>query len=857
MCGKSGDSEATAPAPDPRARERCLTAAMNWIARDLATAWRRLRATPAFSAFSVLTLALGIAGVTIVYAVLRAVAAPPSGVPDVHNLLAISHTRYGPQQVAGFSLLDFEDLRRRQTTMADVAAFTTTQQVLVAAGQTRVSLGELVSGNYFQLLGVNAARGRMLQPSDDQPAAVPVVVISHDVWRRQFSGRADVIGQHVTLGGHSFEVVGVAPAEFVGLFGNGRFPALAWVPLSAAGRFPQLTFERRQHDRSARWLHVRARPRADQSFEQIAADVAVVGRQLDLESPLGPRPPDMRLPPHHRSRAWVTRHSADLVIDERIPASESGIIALLLMSTVGLVLLVVCSNLANLIVARGVARRHDLAVRLALGAQRSQLVFGCTAEALILTVAGSMGGLILAWLALLWLGGPMDVTRGIVVALKPELDLGALVVSLGAALATWVAAGVVPAAILTRRSSHAELMSGAAPTITPRWRARRVLIAGQVAASVVLLATAALLLGEVSARTRFTGGLELDRVAVAEVDLQLQNYDDERTTHLIDRVLDRMNRHPSVETAAVSVGLPFGPAAPIATLGAGPVVVTTQVIAVTSAFFATVGIPIVEGRDFEVGRASDRPPDVIIDGRLAQRLFGRTDVVGQEVDLAWRGSSVGVDPGPRKIVGVVRPAGVGSGTGIRGQAAYIPMTTGSGYPLVFSARTQEDPDRIAHELRSALVAVEPELGISQAGGARAIALPAAAAGLAAASVASVLGGLGQSVVLAGLYGMVSFLVACRTREIGLRLALGSTPDRVLGMVVGEGLAPVLAGMVVGGGAALMLREFVSVRLFGLMPQSNFLLLACVPMLMVLASAMACYVPARRASRVSPADALKQ
>jgi macrolide transport system ATP-binding/permease protein len=830
---------------------------MIWLTRDLATAWRRLRATPAFSVFSVLTLALGIAGVTVAYSVLRAVAAPPSGVPDVRNLLAISHSRYGPQQVAGFSLPDFEDLRRRQTTMTDVAAFATLQQVLVAGGQTRVSLGEVVTGNYFQLLGVSAVVGRVLQPLDDQPGAVPVTVVSHDVWQRQFSGRADVIGQHVTLGGHPFEVVGVAPADFLGLFGNGRFPALAWVPLSAADRFAQLGFERRQHDRTARWLHVRARPRAGQSLEQIAADVATVGGQLDLESPLGPRPPDVRLPPYHRSRQWVARYSRDLVLDERIPASESGIVAMLLMSTVALVLLVVCSNLANLIVARGVARRHELALRLALGAQRSQLVFGCTAEALILTVGGSVGGLILAWLALLWLGGPFDLTRGIVVALKPELDLGALAVSMGAALATWVAAGVVPAAMLTRRSSHAELMSGAAPAVTPRWRARRVLIAGQVAVSVVLLATAALLLGEVSARTRFTGGLELDRFAVAEVDLLLQNYGEERARHLVDRVLDRMSRHRSVEAAAVSVGLPFGPGAPLVTLTAGAVAVPTQLIATSEAFFATVGIPIIEGQNFEVRRASDRPPEVIIDAGLAQQLFGRTDVVGQHVDLAVRGTPVGVDPGRREIVGVVRSAGLGSGAGVRGQAAYIPLTTGSGYPLVFSVRTQDDPARIADELRSTLVWAEPELGISQAGSARAIALPATGAGLAAASIASLLGGLGQSVVLAGLYGMLSFLAACRTREIGMRLALGATPDRVLRMMVAEGLAPVLAGIIVGGAAALLLREFVSVRLFGLVPQANLLLLACVPLLMVLASATACYVPARRASRVNPADALKQ
>jgi predicted permease len=830
---------------------------MHTIARDIAVGWRRLRATPAFTFFAILTLALGIAAVTGAYGMVRALAAPPPGVPDVEELVTLSHSAYGRQAWVAFSWPDFEDLRRRQTTMGDVVAFTTTEQVLAVDGQSHASTGEIVSGNYFRMLRVQAALGRLIQPFDDQPGAQPVTVISHVVWQRVFGGRPDVIGRSVMLGGHPFEVVGVAPPGFFGLFGNGRFPVLSWVSLSTAHLFEPLQIEQRRVDRNARWLYLRARPAPGVTIGQVAAELRAIGGQLDQEHPIGTHLTDARYRlPHNVSRAWVARRTSDLLMDEAASYTGPPLVALL-MAAVGLVLLVACTNLANLVVARGSVRRHELALRLALGATRAQLVAGCVAEVVIITAIGGVLAIGFTWLIFASLGGALIGGRGIVFLLQPTLDAGAFGVSLVATFTALVVAGVIPGLVLTSRKARGELVSGVAPTVVPRWRVRRVLIAGQVMVSIVLLATATLFLGQVAARSRIDTDVDIDRLAVAEVDLMLQNYDDERTARLVDLTLDRLTQHPAVEAATASAGLPFGPIAPTVTARVGDVQVVAQAIAVAPGFFDTIGIAVVHGVALDTVTARDGTPAVVIDTALAEHLFARIDVVGQQIDVTER--TADGDPGqpaPRTIVGVVRTAAVNR-PAARGGEMYLPLVTRPSFPLVFSARTSDDPARIAAEIRRALAAIEPDLGVSRAGGARALITPSTYFETLVASVTTLLGGIGLTVVLAGLYGVLSYLVSRRTRELGMRLALGATPRHVLVMVIREGLAPVMVGIVAGGALALVVWRLLVARMVAAAEGSDFALLAGVPLLMLIAAAIACYFPARRASHIDPAVALKQ
>jgi putative ABC transport system permease protein len=705
------------------------------------------------------------------------------------------------------------------------------------------------------VLRVGPALGRVLQPSDDRPGAPLVTVISHEVWQRVFGGRADVIGRTVMLGGHRFEIVGVADRDFVGLYANGRYPVMSWVPLAAAHLFERLAFERRRDDRDERWLHVRARPGIGSGIDQIAAEVAAIGRQLDQTDPIGTRITDARFRvPYRISRDWVARFSRDLLMDEAASYTGPPLI-ILLMSAVGLVLLVACTNLANLILARASVRREERAVRLALGASRWQLMLSCMGEVVIITAAGLALALGITWGLVQTLSGPFQTFRDIAFTLQPVLGTGAIGVSAAAALVALLVAGVIPAFVLTGRDAASALMTGVTPTVVARWRVRRALIAGQVAVSIVLLTSAAAFLGQVAARARVDSGIDLDRLAVAEVDLALQNYDAERTLSLVTRVLDQLNGHPGIEAAAASSGLPVGRPAPSASVRAGAVEAYVKAIEVTPAFFAAVGLTVVHGTGLDRATTPDGTPPVVIDTGLANHLFGRTDVVGQPIEVTLQTAGGEGPPVSRIIVGVaqaIRDDSVG-----HRPSMYVPLESRPSFPLVFTARTPSEPTRIGQEIRAALVAADPHLGVSVAGGARVALAPAVSFDALAGTVASMLGGIGLTVVLAGLYGVLSYLVSRRTREIGMRLALGATPAQVRRMVIGEGLAPVVVGMVLGAFVAFLVRHVFVTQLRFDAPAPGLALAAFVPVLMLIATAIACYFPARRASRIDPATALKQ
>jgi putative ABC transport system permease protein len=338
------------------------------------------------------------------------------------------------------------------------------------------------------------------------------------------------------------------------------------------------------------------------------------------------------------------------------------------------------------------------------------------------------------------------------------------------------------------------------------------------------------------------------------VDLALQNYDAERTHGLVTRVIDRLSEHPAIEAAAVSSGLPVGLSAPAASVRVGTANANVKAIGVTPGFFAAMGLSVVYGTGLDRA-ARDGTPPVVVDTGLADQLFGRTDVVGQQVEVTIQTVGEVGQPVRRTIVGVAqatRDDSVG-----RRHAVYLPLEGRPSVPLVFSARTFDDPARIAEEIRAALVSTDRYLGVSLAGGARSALAPATSFEALAGTVASMLGGIGLTVVLAGLYGVLSYLVARRTREIGMRLALGATPAQVRRMVIGEGLAPVVVGMLLGAFVALVVRQVFVTQMGFDVSAPGLALGAFVPALILIATAIACYFPARRASRIDPATALKQ
>ena len=386
------------------------------VGRDLTYAWRRLRATPLFTTFAVLTLAAGIGVTTAVYSIVRATLAPPSDVREPESLVYLFHIPCCSEPINSLSWPDFQDFRSRQEVFEGVTAFRGMRSMAVAPGGAETVLAEVVSGDYFSVLGVNASLGRALQPQDDVSGSSLVMVLSHRLWQRLFGGSTDVIGKSVRMGGHVFEVVGVAPKEFRGLANNGLTPSALWIPLQSAPLFPELGMAERgdRDDRNRRWLHVVGRLKPHRGIDEAATEASLIAKQLDAAFPIGEDLDRRFRIPYAISRPWAVRSVADLKINVALDETITWL-AGLVMGAVGLVLMVVCTNLANLLLARGSLRRHESTVRLALGASRWRLAREALVEEQLDLVGGTVAMLLhhdlCAIMHALHLVQPMGVLR--------------------------------------------------------------------------------------------------------------------------------------------------------------------------------------------------------------------------------------------------------------------------------------------------------------------------------------------------------------------------------------------------------------------------------------------------------------
>ena len=824
--------------------------------REVVHSWRRLRASPLFTIFAVASLAIGIGATTAIYSVVRAALAPPPGIRDVEEIVNVSHYPGGSVPIFGISLPDFIDYRARQRTLHHVSAWGQMRQSVTAEGQSYSSFGEIVSGDYFTLLGVAPAAGRLLQPADDAPGATPVAVLNHRVWRHLFQGRTDAIGETVKINGVAFVVAGIAPPEFKGQFNNGLMPTAAWVPLSSAPMFPELGRAEELRGRERRFLRVQGRLAAGRPFEQVRAEVAAIAGQLDLGSPIGKGPASDRSSYNDSRQHWTVQRLADIRLN---PAAASLAVGLsfIVLTALGLVLLVACTNLANLMLARASERRHDVAVRRALGASRWRLLRESVIEPAMLVTAGCVFGVLLARALMLSL--EVEIGNGGSLVLDPQIDLAVLAVSAGATLLALVTAGLVPAWLSTRADVRGTLAAAGSTTLAPRWRGRRLLITGQVAVSVILLAVTTLFTSQLRAQARIDTGIDLDRLAVAQVDFTMQRVDELRTREIVARVLAALARNPGVEAAAISSGLPVGVMTPGAGLtGPDGKMVSSGFMAATPGIFRTLGVSITAGRAFDDRDRAGGEPVIVMNETAARSLFGDTNVVGQTVTVTRR-RWVGEDPHTprdRVVIGIASDSDSGSAGRREEGVIYLPWDQQYEGRLVLSARAKGDPEALIGALRQSLAATDPGVAIAQLGTGLAVAGPSMTFAQIAAGLAGTLGGFGLLLALAGLFGVMSHVVSRRTREIGVRLALGASPSGIQGLILREGLSPVVVGIVAGGALAAIVRMSLQPMFERLVPATDFLALAFVPALLLLAGAVAAILPARRASRVNPNVALR-
>ncbi len=827
--------------------------------QDVGLALRRLAKSPLFSVFSILTLALGIGITTTAYSILYGLLWRDPAVTEPSRLLALQRP---------IAWADYRDLREQQTTFADVAARAEFSTALTARDSVELIRGEAVSGNYFQTLGLSAPLGRLLQAADDEAGAPAVVVLSAGLWRSHFGADPGIVGTSVRLARRVFEVVGVAPDRFSGTEVVTMRPVAAWITLEAARTAAAdlgspYTRGFNPANRDAGWLAVLARLAPGRDRPDAEAETGAIARRLDASAPL-------RLPPgigavntREPTRDWSLRPALD-----RSRLAETTDVARVILSVPALVLLVACTNLANLVLSRGLLRRREQSVQQALGASRWRLMRAPLVESAVVAVLGGIGGMLVTWALLRWTAGAFERTFGSVTSVRLEgrLEPQVLAATGVAMLLALAVSGILPALRLTRgnfqRFLSAEVTSGLI-----RWRGRSNLIALQVAVSVALFLLATLAVRTLPAMRQAPGpGRDLDRAAVVEVPFRWQLPDLHRMRLTVYSVLDATSRTPDLRAAAVS-GLMSPKGVTVATserpstpLSPGDF---AEMIVGTTGIFDVLDLPVVAGRPFDDRDLPGAGAVAVINQALGKKLFGDPPAaVGREILIRDYSGRVSValdnsDVETLTVVGVAMDSTLDR-QGRPESVIYRPFAQAPDPDVAFVARSESlDASALVSVLRTALRRVDGDIAMRYSGGAQALFQTQAIAVSLATGVIAMLGAIALLLATAGLYGVLSHVVYHRTREIGVRMALGATAGRIVRLVVRDGVRPVAEGLFIGLGAAVVIRALL---------QSSFSqpisaldpIAALVPVIpLLIAAAVACYVPARRAARVDPNVALRE
>ena len=802
-------------------------AALGALGRDTAYALRTCARNPGFTAAVTISIALGIAANTTVFSMVNAVLLGELPVREPERLVAFSETLSHP---------DYLDYRDRTGVFAGVAAhFPVLPASLSGAGEPERAWGQLVSANYFSVVGVRPVLGRDFLPEEDQaPDRNPVVILSHGLWRRRFGADPGIPGRTILMNNRPYTVVGVAPPGFRGT--DRGLVAEFWVPLAMLGQImPDLAREDPMAHRNNSWLMLDARLAPGISRAQAAAAVRVVQRRIEAEYHKGERP----------GRPITLGKAGGLI--EGGDRFAVGLFTVL-MTVVALVLLVACANVANLMLARGAARAREIGIRMAVGAGRGRLVRQLLTESVVLALSGAAGGLLLAWIA----------TRAMTSLRLPlpfpfEFDFSpdgrVLAFTAALSVATGLIFGLVPALRATRTDLTTAVKGEAALSAGRRFGLRDLLVVVQVALSLILLAGAGLFLRSLRNAASIDTGMRADGVLLMAFDPKLHSYTPERSRRLLADLRARVEALPGVHSMSYVDIVPLSIGGSSSNYQTEDKDVNAEVFRVGARFFTTAGIPLLRGRDFRPG--SDGNHAAIINENLAGRLFGRDDPLGRTV--RQRGKKY-------QIVGVA--ANAKSRTLGEKPAACIyhfledaPDEALSFFGISAAVKTRGNPRALLGAVRGELRALDRHMAVFNVETLRehfdkALLIPQLCA-----SLLAIFGAVGLTLATVGLYGVMSYAVRRRTREIGIRMALGAPASRIQRAIACRGLALAAAGVAAGLAVAFPAGRFTAALLYGV-GGTDPLTFAGVAALLLAVAAVAALVPARRAARVDPTASLR-
>lgn len=816
---------------------------MTTFIQDLKYGARMLWKTPGTTAVAVLALALGIGANAAIFSGVSAFLFRPLPVPEPDRIVRPFEVTDDRGETDSFSYPDYTDYRDQSTSFEGLVAEDMAQAAISTQNQNDVIWGQVVSGNYFDALHLKPAQGRSFTPDEDQtPGAKPVVVVSHSLWQRRLGSDPNIVGKTIDLNNRPYTVIGITPEYFKGT----KFGLVMdfWAPMAMAEelrRDPGVLKERGSH-----WMSMFGRLKPGVTRAQAAAELSTIAQRLNQTYP--------------DNRAGSTRALAKTEIDGRwgdaTPIMKSG--SAIAMAVVGLILLIACANVANLLLARAAARRKEIGVRLALGASRARLIRQLLTESFLLAVLGGGLGLLLG----AWVTGLM---QGFVPALPYNmvndffaLDQRALIFTLIVSLLTGFVFGLAPAwhssnpqivPVLKGDASHVQKKA--------RFTLRNILVVAQVTLSLVVLVCGGLFIKSFRNAQKMDPGFDTRGLLLVSLNPELIGYNEEQTKNFFHQIIARASSLPGVQAASVGRLVPLGDSSN----SNGPILKEGETLApgaagrnivnnvVSPGHFKTLQIPILAGRDFDERDRKGAPRAIIVNEKMAQMLWPGESAVGKHIFVGTGNTN------PIEVIGVVKTGKYRALAENPRPYFYWAMDQRGPGNMTLMVRTNGDPRDLVGAIRKEVESLDrrvPLYAIKTMDEHMQWALwapnMAATLALAFAFVALLLSAV-------GLYSVMAYIVSQRTREVGIRMALGARRVDVLRLITSQGMKLAVVGIVIGFVLSLALSRVLASVLIGVSAYDVSIFLA-VPVLLGGVAMVACLVPARRATRIDPLKALR-
>ncbi len=797
--------------------------------RDLVYAFRRLLARPGFLAIALITLTLGVGVNAAIFTLVNGFLVRPLPVFEPNRMATLV---FGKASETGLSFPDYADIRDRNQAFSSVAAMRVMPMALSLTGRSDRIFGYLVTGNYFDLLGISPWRGRFIAASDDGAAPSPVAVLSYACWQSRFAGDAEIVGRSVKINGERFTIVGVAPPGFIGT--ERFFASDVWVPFSVIRTIEGHDWRTLRGSRNA-WALARLKPGL--STQQAEASLAVVAAQMIRENPTGNEDFAIHLSPVGLLGGQIRQAAVGM----------GG--ALLLVGA--LTLLVACTNLSGLVLAHAADRRREMAIRLAIGASRNTIVRLMLAESLLLGLLGGVCGVLAAaWASsaiMAWLP-----TSGLPLA-KFSADWRVITFGLGAAVLTTLLSGLLPS-LRAAGVDVAPALKNEPASGLRGWHLRDIYLGIQVAVCMVLLAGSVATVRALQNSMAMHFGYEPEHAVMVRVDLAMQQYTRAQGLDFDRRLLERVRATPGTEAAAISNSVPFsidqsnsGFSTEGVAFSESAPLPSAFAYQATPEYFRAAGTRLLAGRDFDERDRDGAPNVAIVNETLARKYLPAGDPIGKRVRFGRKGEWL-------RVVGVVEAGRYQSIGEVLRPAIWTPLQQNYNSTTTLVVRSRRPDADVLADARRAVTEVNPDIPIFEAQPlSELVNFPMAPLRLSTGAL-TVMGGLAALLCALGLYGLLAYSVVQRTREIGIRVALGARAGNVLGLLLKRTMLLVAVSGAVGVGLSIFATRMLAKVLFA---ETGGSVYGPVVVLLTAIAMIACAVPARRVLRIQPSDALRQ